>query len=275
VPNDNAEHSNAAWATWGAMLRHYRSAAEMTQGELGGPTNYSISQISALERGVRRPSRKFAREADKILNTGGALTVLLGQLDSEPYPDWFEEWAKECEPNATVLRNWQPLVVPGLLQTESYARAIFSGCRPDASEDEIDELVAARLARQAIVERSEPPVLHFVMAECVLTQLVGSRETMRGQLDAIVAATAHRRITVQVVPASTGSHPGLMGAFAIASFASGPDVAYMDSQRDGHVTDRPEVVTSIVRSWEVINMEALPPSASIELIKRMREKLWT
>ena len=240
------------------MLRHYRSAAGMTQGELGAPTNYSISQISALERGVRRPSRKFAREADKILNTGGALAVLLAQLDSEPYPDWFEEWAKECEPNATVIRNWQPLIVTGLLQTESYIRALITGGRPDASDDEVDELVVARLARQEVIERTDPPVLHLVLSEFVLHQLVGSRETMRLQLDAIIETASRRRVTVQVVPATTGSHPGLMGAFAIASFADSPDVAYMDSQRDGHVTDRPEVVTSIVRSWEVINMEALP-----------------
>lgn len=276
MPTDtNPEQSNPAWVTWGAMLRHYRQSAGMTQAELGTPANYSISQVSALERGVRRPGRKFAGKADKILNTGGALTVLWGQLDSEPYPDWFEEWAKECEPNATAIRNWQPLILPGLLQTEAYIRALLTGAQPDATEEEIDDLVVARLARQKILERSDPPVLHFVMAEHTLRQRVGSRETMREQLDSMVKAAACRRITVQVVPATTGAHPGLVCAFAIASFTTGHDVAYTDGQLYGHVTDRPDVVARIVRAWEVINMEALPPGASIELIERVREELWT
>ena len=171
---------------FGAMLAYYRTRAGMTPEQLGARVFVSGSQIRKVEAGTRTPTEDLAKACEGVgeLGCNGALTELyeiLGEkLKRRAYPGWFAAWPDK-EAQARRLRSFELVVVPGLLQTEAYARAVLS-TRVGATEDEIDEAVAARLARQKILEREHPPELWVILDEGVLRRPVGGSEVMQGQL---------------------------------------------------------------------------------------------
>ncbi len=132
------------------------------------------------------------------------------------YPSWFAEWV-EAERRAASLCCWEPLLVPGLVQTADYARALFEAWRTADSADELDQLVRVRLERQSIFERPDPPSLWVIVDEGVLRRRVGSEKIIHDQLIYLVDMADRPKVTVQVIPAEVGAHVGLLGAFAIAS----------------------------------------------------------
>ena len=175
-----------------------------------------------------------------------------------------------------MLRWWEPLVVPGLLQTEAYAREIIRAARPGDSDAEIERLAAARMTRQAILDRGEPPppMLSVIIAEAALRQRVGDAATMRQQLGHLVEAAASPRISVQVMPSSADAHPGMLGPFVVASFDDGPDAAYLDNALTGQVTERRKDVARVALLYDTLRSEALAPGASRELIAKVKQE-WT
>ena len=162
MPND-ADRAGTPAGVFGAELRFYRTRAGLSQKDLAARANVSHDVISKIETGERPPAEDFPPRLDAVpeLDTRGALTRLWDHLkkgQKQRLYGWFQEWA-DIEAQATVLRWYEPLVVPGLLQTEDYARAILSA-RPDGNLDDLDEQVAARLARQAVLDRTgAPPAL--------------------------------------------------------------------------------------------------------------------
>jgi hypothetical protein len=191
----------------------------------------------------------------------------------------YEAWIRallEMEERATVLRWWEPLVVPGLLQTEAYASAMIRAGRPGDSDAEVEQLVAARMVRQAIWEREDPPppMLFAMLGEAVLRQQVGDAEVMRAQLGRLVETVDSPRITVQVMPFAAAAHPGLLGPFVVASFENGPDAAYLDNALDGQVTERRKQVGRVALLYDTLRSEALSPGASRDLIVRAVQE-WT
>ena len=175
MPND-ADRAGTPAGVFGAELRFYRSRAGLSQKDLAAKANVSHDVISKIETGERPPAEDFPPRLDAIpeLDTRGALTRLWDHLkkgQKQRLYGWFQEWA-DIEAQATVLRWYEPLVVPGLLQTEDYARAILSA-RPDGNLDDLDEQVAARLARQAVLDRTGAPQLWCVLDEGVLHRAIG------------------------------------------------------------------------------------------------------
>ncbi|MEV8630417.1 DUF5753 domain-containing protein [Streptosporangium sp. NPDC051023] len=187
-------------------------------------------------------------------------------------PAWFRPWV-EIEQEADTLRTWQPLVVPGLLQTEDYARSILRGA-PRASTEWIEKNVAMRLDRQRILERDDPPMLWAILDEGVLGRLVGSRPIMAAQLDHLLGMAQRPCVTIQVLPFKAASTTGLLGGFFVAQTKGLTNTVYMESAGQGQVSDRPGDVAGIVTDYEAIRAEALPQSVSRELIEEMREQ-WT
>ena len=187
--------------------------------------------ISKIETGDRPPAGDFPARLDAVpeLDTRGALTRLRDHLkkgQKQRRYGWFQEWAG-IEAQATVLRWYEPLVVPGLLQTEDYARAILSA-RPDGNLDDLGEQVAARLARQAILGRTGAPQLWCILDEGVLHRAIGGSKVMRSQLYRLAEVAEHPRTTIQVIR-SGGAHAGLLGGFIIADLDSKPPVAYLET----------------------------------------------
>ena len=175
----------------GRELRHYRQAVGLTQAQLAQKIHFSESLISGIETGQLPASPEFAQACDTTLITGGALHRLLDRRRGQGFPAWFGRW-RDKEQVATTLRTYEPLVVPGLLQTETYARALLG---------DKEEAVAVRLERQAIPTRADPkpPRLRAVLDETVLHRRIGTPETMREQLEHLVRM-ASPEVSVQVVP---------------------------------------------------------------------------
>ncbi|MGX7675015.1 helix-turn-helix domain-containing protein [Plantactinospora sp. DSM 117369] len=263
---------STALVIYAEELRRARAGAELSQQGLSERIKYSAALIAKIELCERRPSRDFTLRCEQVLNTGGLLERILRAAGQEAAVlPWFQHWAN-LEQEAVILRCYQPLVVPGLLQTEDYARAVLaSGAL--LTPEEVAEQVIARLDRQQVLSREPAPHLFAVIDEGVLHRAVGGPAVMREQLLAIVRVCAeHPRVRVQVVPASAGAYAGLNGPFTIATPQEGDDVAFLDNSRRGMVLDQPEDVGALHRAWEAIRSVALPHEQSIELISEVAER---
>jgi transcriptional regulator with XRE-family HTH domain len=264
---------DSALALFADELRAVRSRAGLSQDQLAAQINYSGSLIAMIESQRRVPRLDLAQRCDEALNTGGTFARMHKHLRTAPFPTSFRPFV-EHEAAATSLRNSQHVLIPGLLQTPKYARAVLA-TRPNTGEDEIDELVAARLDRQAILDRDNPPLLWVLIDEGVPHREVGGAKVMHEQL-LYLAEISHRpNVTVQVVPYEAGAHSGLLGAFAIAEFDDAPSIVYLETAAEGQTVEEPSVVAKVALTFETLRSEALPRSASRDLIMKVAEQRWT
>ncbi|MDM4720247.1 helix-turn-helix transcriptional regulator [Micromonospora sp. WMMA1363] len=254
-------------------LRLVRAANGMSQTTLAEALSYSGALVAKVETCERRPSLDFARRCDAVLGADGRFERIQKRISRETVVPWFRDWAG-IEQEATALRSFEPLYVPGLSQTEGYARAILAGAGLFA-EDEIEQQVTARLDRQGVLIRDRPPLLSVVVDEYLLRRRVGGPEVMREQLQHLVKlGKTLPRVRIQVVPLSAGAYAGLDGPFVIATSPAGEDVVYLDGQRHGQVIDRADYVQQMVEVWESIRGEALSQQQSLDLIAEVAET-WT
>jgi hypothetical protein len=187
-----------------------------------------------------------------------------------PLPAWFRPWA-EIEVAATQLRLFEPAVVPGLLQTEDYARVILAE-QPAVQEDELEAMVTARLDRQRVLARDGgPPLIWAVIDEAVLNRAVGGPKVMHEQLLHLARMCDQPGVTIEVVPLTTGAHCGLAGAFAIADVEGAGEIAYLDTVTDGYIDEGAPVVTRVALTFNTLRSEALPRRASRDMIMKRAE----
>ncbi|WP_240639125.1 helix-turn-helix domain-containing protein [Micromonospora ureilytica] len=260
-----------------SMLEHFaeelrlaRAANGMSQAALAEALSYSGALVAKVETSERRPSLDFARRCDAVFSADGRFERIQRRISREAVVPWFRDWAG-IEQETTALRWFEPLYVPGLVQTEDYARAILAGAGLFAA-DEVEQQVTARLDRQGVLTRDRPPLLSVVVDEYVLRRHVGGPEVMREQLRHLVkVGSALPRVRIQVVPLSAGAYAGLDGPFVIATAATGEDVVFLDGQRHGQVIDRAEYVRQMVEVWESIRGEALSQQQSLDLIAEVAE----
>jgi len=262
-------------AFFGAELRRARAAAGLSQEQLGQRVGYSAAQVGKVETGERAPSQDFARHCDQALSDAGGLFTRLHALIQRwdgGYPSWFAEWI-EAERRAAALCCWEPLLIPGLVQTEDYARALFSAWRL-ADGDELEQLVSGRMERQLIFERPDPPSLWVIIDEAVLRRHIGGAKIMYDQLIRLADMADRPTMTIQVVPAEVGAHVGLLGGFAIADINAAGTV-YMESPDQGQTTQTPSVVAKLRATFDTLRAEALPRGTSRNLIRRVAEEQWS
>jgi transcriptional regulator with XRE-family HTH domain len=264
---------------FGAMLGYYRSRAGMTPEQLGTRVFLSGSQIRKIEAGTRTPGEDLPKACERIpeLGCNGALVelyeILSEKLRRRAYPGWFADWPDK-EAQARRLRSFELVVVPGLLQTEAYARSILC-TRVGATEDEFDEAVTARMSRQQILERDQPPELWIILDEGVLTRPVGGPEVIRGQLAHLANAARRPHIVVQVVPLAAGGHQGLNGgAFVIAEFDDAATIAYQDTAVSGQIIEDASEAGALAHTWDTLRLEALPRATSLRMIEETARQ-WT
>ena len=276
MPND-ADRAGTPAGVFGAELRFYRTRASLSQKDLAARANVSHDVISKIETGERPPAEDFPPRLDAVpeLDTRGALTRLWDHLkkgQKQRLYGWFQEWA-DIEAQATVLRWYEPLVVPGLLQTEDYARAILSA-RPDGNLDDLDEQVAARLARQAVLDRTGAPQLWCVLDEGVLHRAIGGPKVMRSQLYHLAEVAEHPKTTIQVIRTG-GAHAGLLAHFVIADLDGKPPVVYLETAAEGVVTDSSSVAAHVALRFDRLRAQAESWAASRDLIRKVAEERWT
>ncbi|NED13782.1 helix-turn-helix transcriptional regulator [Streptomyces sp. SID9124] len=262
--------SSSPRALLGAELRHRREQAGLSQNELGKPLFLSGSFIGQLESGVRRMQMDQAAEFDKALSAEGFFVRNCAALGKSKYPDHFAE-AAEAEARAAEIKEYAPQLIPGLLQTEAYARAVFREGRPTVANSVIDELVAARLERGHILGDPTEPMLWVVLDEAVLRRQVGGPGVMAEALRHIAGLATQRRIITQVLPFSVGAHTAIEGSLKLMAFPDAPPLAYLQGLGTGQLQDDPAQVRQHELTYDLVVASALSPAASLALIKSVAE----
>ncbi|MFJ8749470.1 Scr1 family TA system antitoxin-like transcriptional regulator [Streptomyces sp. NPDC102441] len=262
--------SSSPRALLGAELRHRREAAGLSQDDLGAPLFVSGSFIGQLEAGTRRMQLDQAQKLDEVLDAGGFFVRNCAALKKSKYPDHFAE-AAEAERLATTIREYAPLLIPGLLQTETYARAVFRAYQPTATEDVIDELVAARLERAQLLADPTTPMLWVVLDEAVLRRRVGGPGVMAEALHHVARLVQQHRIIVQMLPFSAGAHTAMGGGLKLMAFSDAPPLAYLDGLGSGQLLDEPPMVRKYELTYDLLVASALSPADSLAMIKSVAE----
>jgi transcriptional regulator with XRE-family HTH domain len=260
----------------GKELQRARTAAAFkSQDALAARLGFDRTVITKAESGARPPSddvlAAWCEACGLDLELFARLAALARNGDG-PIPTWFEDWL-EAERQAAMLCIWQPLLIPGLLQTADYARALFLAGQTDTSEEAIDALVAARLERQVILDRADSPETVIVVDESVLRRLIGSPQVMYDQLVHVADISTRPFISVHVVPADNGANAGLGGAFDVATADGMPDVVRMEGVEDV-TSERRALVRQAKIAFERVRRDALPRAASRNLIREVAEGLW-
>jgi transcriptional regulator with XRE-family HTH domain len=262
---------------FGAMVRHYRERAGLSRAEVARRICKSVSLVQAIELGQRAATDVVTEDLERVLAAGGALILLREEIGDglgyQAYPSWFQDWlVKERE--ARRLRWFEPLLVPGLLQTADYARAVFR-TRFGVTDEWIDEQVAARLKRQDIMERDQPTQLWVIVDEFVLRRAVGGAHVMREQVGHLIEMSQQPHVSVQVISAVVGGHRGLWaGGFAIADFDDAAPAGYQETASEGQLVEGAEGLMTLVEGWDTVVREALPWAASQSLLEEAA-KSWT
>ncbi|MFJ9962887.1 helix-turn-helix domain-containing protein [Streptomyces avermitilis] len=262
--------SSSPRAMMGAELRHARERVGLSQDELGQPLFVSGSFIGQLEAGTRRMHLEYARQIDDILGTNGFFERNCKALAKSRYPDHFAE-AAEAEAVASTIREYAALLIPGLLQAEAYARAVFRAYQPTATEDVIDELVAARLERAHLLDDPTTPLLWAILDEAVLRRKVGGARVMAEALTHVTELARQHRIIVQVLPFEAEAHASMTGALTLLDFEDAPPLAFIEGPSMGRLEDDPATVTRHQLTYDLLRASALPPRESLVLLKSVAE----
>lgn len=252
---------------YGSELRRLREAAGLKQGQLGDIVFCTGSLIGQIETARKVPTRDFSERIDAALGTGGTFSRLVGLVLRSQLPHWFQPYA-EMEARAAYISTYQAQLVYGLLQTEAYARAVL-GVR---TGENLDARTAARMERQRILDRDNPPLMWVVLSEAVLHQEIGGREVMRNQLAHLLGLRGREWVKAQILPFEAGAHAGLMGTFTVLRFEDDPDLVYTEDFVQGHMTANPQALREGSLRYDHLQAAALSVEDSAALIARVMEE---
>jgi transcriptional regulator with XRE-family HTH domain len=253
-------------------LRAHREHAGLLQREFAEKAHLSLSSVKQYEAGKKKPGRRFATWCDDFYGCPGTFERLYDGMIAESYPSWFGPRVL-LEDKATCIHEWEMRGIPGLLQTRSYASAVIRACRPYDAEDALDRDAAARIERQAILVRDDPPRLWVVLGEGVLRQAVGGVRVMHEQLDHLLSLAQAQGIVLQVLPFAVSDAPGVDGPAAVFEFDGSPPVAYLEGWGSGRVLKDPKEVATIATALSMIKGCALSPIESAQLMTSIRSEL--
>ncbi|UWE12760.1 helix-turn-helix domain-containing protein [Actinacidiphila bryophytorum] len=263
------DDSTSVMKTVGRQIKAWREAAGLTQAEFGSAIGYGEEMVSKVERGVRVPKPAFLDNADRVLDAGGKLSAMKPDVEEARYPKKVRDLAK-LEADAVELGAYGNTVVHGLLQTEEYAVANFCQRQPAYSQDEIERLVSARMARQSIFDRRPAPLLTFVQEEAVLRRPVGGRMVLRRQLEQLLELGKLRHVEIQVMPTATEEHAGLGGSLQVLKLKNGTAVGHNEVQLTSRVISDPKEVQVLEMRYGMIRAQALTPRQSLAFVDKLR-----
>ncbi|MGW0764368.1 helix-turn-helix domain-containing protein [Streptomyces sp. NPDC002676] len=261
----------AAWEFFGAELKRRREDAGITQVELGARVFVSGGYIGQFEQAIRKPQLDVAQRLDEVLQTDGFFERLWRKLiKDQPYTEYFAH-AADLERLATEICEFAPAVVPGLLQTREYARAVFLASNPLAADEYIEELLRGRMDRTRLIKDATRPKYWLVLHETVLRIPVGGPAVMAQQLEYIATLMRERKVVVQVLPFTQGAHPSMGKLMWLLEFEDAPPTVYTEGVFSGSLLDEPAVVKRTRASYDHIRAAALSPQASLALIESASE----
>jgi len=257
-------------------LRRLRDQAQLTIDDVAEKLECSASKISRIETGHVGVTPKDTRELLKLYGVDADQLEALVQLAREArkkgwwhtYNEVFSGAFVGLEAETSSLRAYQALLIPGLLQTEDYMRAVIRAARPDATDAQVEKRVQARLARQRLLTELDPPRYWAVIDEAVLCRWVGGAAVMRAQLEWLVDRATLPHVTIQVLPFAAGAHAGMEGPFLILGFPeqADPDVVYVDNTTAGFYLEEPAEILRYTLMFDHLRAAALAPDESLTRI---------
>ncbi|MFD7615990.1 Scr1 family TA system antitoxin-like transcriptional regulator [Streptomyces sp. NPDC059802] len=258
----------------GKQIKVLRERAGMSQKDLGLAAHCGEDLISAMERGVRTPQPEFLIRVDPLLGGCGVLCAAVDEVREAlarartRHPDWFRNYAR-VEAEALALHIYSTQAVPGLLQTEDYARAVFTQRRPLLDMQTIEKRVADRMDRQQIFDRWPAPTFTYVLEQVVLERPIGGRTVHREQLQRLLDVGRMRTVELQVMTTDREDHPSLDAAFTLLTPKGRQEVAYTETYGHARLITDPDEVRVFSERYGIIRSQALTPRESLTLIEKM------
>ncbi|MET8030163.1 helix-turn-helix domain-containing protein [Streptomyces avermitilis] len=251
----------------GHLVRTCREEAGMGAAEFGEAMGYGEDLIRKVERGVRIPRADFLDKADKVLNARGHLQAFKGDMEKARYPKKVRELA-QLEERAVELQLYGNHNLHGLLQTPEYAQALLGTRRPKLSAGEMERALAARMARQAILEKESAPELSFVQEQVTLERPVGGKMVLSRQLEHLVEVARLPNVELQVMPTARAEHPGTGGRIQVLKFADGTGAGRTDDEFGGRPVSDPRHLRILELRYGIIRAQALSPGESLDFIEQ-------
>ncbi|MFD7442319.1 helix-turn-helix domain-containing protein [Streptomyces sp. NPDC059909] len=274
APRKDIDGSAGVPTFYGKELRWKREEAGLTLQQLVEGSFYGPSHLSEIERGERRMPAELAEHVDRVLKTDGFFTRRCEDVRKarrRGHARYFER-VLEAEKHAKTIEEWSPTLIPGLLQTEAYARAVVRATHPLALDEEVEEKASARMLRARLFEDDhKTPMYWSILPETLLRQPILLPAEMAEQLDRIAALAKRRRIVPQILPWNCGAHPFMLGTAKIMTFPDAPPLVYTEALHSGDTLDDPALVEEYRRSYDLLRAAALPPEASLALIEEAAE----
>ncbi|OKK18332.1 DNA-binding protein [Streptomyces sp. CB00455] len=259
---------------YGAELRFKREAAGLTLEQLAEDSFRGVPFLSQIERGERRMPLDLARHVDARLGTDGFFERRCEdarKAKQSGHAEYFADVA-EMEPFAETIEEWAPVVIPGLLQTESYARAVVRTCLPWLRPAVVEKQVNARMERARLWEHEERPAFWAVLHESLIRNALLSPEEMTHQLDRIVHVVRSSQSVLQILPETVAAHPMMMGMIKVMTFPDAPPVVYTEGLHSGQLIDFPALLKDYRRSYDLLRAAALSPEVSLARIEAAAEE---
>ncbi|MEW2157547.1 helix-turn-helix transcriptional regulator [Streptomyces sp. NPDC007189] len=255
------------WQAVGALVAHYRKKARLSQEGLAEQVNLHVDTVASIEQGRLALQPHRAEQFDEVLDTGGALAVLLEKLPVRDRVVQFAQGLVDHEQEAISYLSYETLVVPGLLQTPDYCRAVFDYRYPALGSETADQWVKARMERQLIWQREQPPVGHFVLEESILRRPVGGPGVMREQIRQILELTRPVHMSVQIVPTSQTPHAALGGPMVLLETPEHERLVYLEVQRASFLVDDLDEVGYYHHKYAMLRSQALSCQESERLLE--------
>lgn len=259
--------------TFGAFVQALREHAGLSREEFGTLIGLSKHTVTSIEVGRRMPDPDFVERAEPLLGDTGALRNAVRHLTRRPgLASWFRQWARK-EQTAISMHAYECRFIPGLLQTEAYARALFEERLPPLSDEEIDTQWAARSERQKLLSERPNTAFSFILDEHLFLRRTGGGDATLELIDHVLEISQRRNIEIQVLPLATGVHPGVNGPIQLLETPDNRWLAYAEGQETGHLIADSKVVSILQMRYAKLRSQALTPEESGSLLLRLRGEL--
>lgn len=272
--NGGAEpESSDSLKAFGEVLKSFRKRAGLTQEEFAPLVRYSQPTVASIEQGRRFPQPEFVERAEEVLDAFGTLRGAARHLSRQPgLASWFRQWAR-LEAEAITLNTYECRLVPGLLQTEAYARTLFVNQLPPLDDAQIQAQWEARAQRKRLLTERPSTAYSFILEEHLFLRRTGGVEVTRGLLDHVVLVAEQRNVEIQVMPLAHGAHAGLAGPMQLLETPEHRWFAYNEAQRGGIFVSEPKELSVLQKRYARMRSQALGLEDSKALLERMRGAL--